>query len=80
MPEDIREKCLELVEKCRDPKSLNFLNNLLDEYFDKRNKEISLILKNDRSLASKIQKRLGKFENEKSDTDADDFLKSAKWE
>lgn len=55
MPEDIREKCLELVEQCHDEKILNFLNNLLDDYFDKRNKEVALILKNDRSLAGKAK-------------------------
>lgn len=80
IPEDIRGKCLELVEKCHDEKILNFLNNLLDDYFDKRNKEVALILKNDQSLAAKVQKQLGKFEKENRDTDADDFLKSAKWE
>ena len=80
MPEDIRGKCLELVEICHDRQLLNFLNNLLNEYFDKRSNELASILKNDRSLASKIQKLLGQFEDEKRDTDAGDFLKSAKWE
>lgn len=79
MPEDIREKCLKLVEKCPE-EMLQDLSKSLEDYFEKRKKELALILKNDRALAAKMQKKLLEFENKESDSDAEDFLNSTAWQ
>ncbi len=79
MPEDIKKKCLDLLKKC--PKEmLTSLSKILENYLDKRNKELAVILKNDKALAAKIQRKLSEFENVERDSDAEDFLNSTKWE
>ncbi len=79
MPEDIREKCLKLLEKCPEEK-LGSLEKILESYFEKRNKELAVILKNDRALAAKMQKKLAEFENAERDGDAEDSLNSTAWQ
>ena len=58
MPEDIREKCLKLLEKCPEEK-LGSLEKILESYFEKRNKELAVILKMTVHLRQKCKKTCG---------------------
>lgn len=79
MPEELRAKCLDLIEKCHDEVLLSFLNQLFENYFAKRTEAIAAGLKKDLSLSSKVHKTLNDYEETQRSTDADDFLKTTQW-
>lgn len=79
MPEELRAKCLDLIEKCHDEVLLSFLNQLFGDYFAKRTEAITLGLKKDPQLSSKLHKTLNDYEETQRSTDADDFLKTTQW-